>query len=188
MGGFVVFLLLLLVVAIVLRIDVFMTIVYLFMGVYLLSRFWTQRIKKNLEVGQAFADHVFSGESVTLDIIIKNAGWLPIPWLLVMETLPVELTPPVPAELLHLKRERDKLDRSLGGMAISTPRPYAVGTVLKVRVIQHADNMDWVGLRVRSSCGQGKRWKLGCQFVSTPAFRPDAFPNLVGSIVLDGTR
>ena len=102
MGGFVVFLLVLLIVAILLRIDFFVTIVYLFMGVYVMSRFWTQRIKKNLDVQQQFVDHVFSGDTVTLDITIKNAGWLPIPWLLITETLPVELTPPVPAELLHL--------------------------------------------------------------------------------------
>lgn len=102
MGGFVAFLLLLLVVAIVLRIDFFITIVYLLMGVYVLSRFWAQGIKKNLDVQQKFADHVFSGDTVTLDLTIKNAGWLPIPWVLAMQTLPVELTPPVPPELLHL--------------------------------------------------------------------------------------
>src|SRR5215470_12686468 len=103
MGGFVAFLLIMLVVAAVLRIDFFFTIVYLFVGIYLLSRFWVQSIKKNLMVSRKFTGHVFSGESVTLELTVVNTGWLPIPWLLVAETLPAELTPPVPPELMRLR-------------------------------------------------------------------------------------
>ena len=108
MGGFVAFLLIMLVVAAALRIDFFFTIVYLFAGIYLLSRFWVQAIKKNLRVSRAFADHVFSGETVTLDLTVANTGWLPIPWLLVTETLPAELTPPVPPELLRLRGHEER--------------------------------------------------------------------------------
>lgn len=102
MGGFVGFLLILLVIAVVLKIDLFFTVVYLFAGVYILSRFWSQRIKANLHVERRFTDHVFSGDTVTLDLVVKNKGWLPIPWIVATESLPSELTPPMPSELLRL--------------------------------------------------------------------------------------
>jgi len=102
MGSYIVALLVMLVIAIVLRVDLFFTIVYLFAGVYVLSRFWSQRIRSSLRVERHFTDHVFSGDTATLDLIISNAGWLPIPWLVATESLPSELTPPMPSALLRL--------------------------------------------------------------------------------------
>jgi len=103
MGAFVAFLLILLVVAVTLRIDFFFTIVYLFAGVYVLSRFWSQRIKKSLHVQRTFIDHVFSGDTASVDLVIGNTGWLPIPWIVATESVSPELSPPLSSELLRLR-------------------------------------------------------------------------------------
>src|SRR5690349_3423562 len=102
MRGFVPFLLVLLALAIMLRIEFFFSIFYLFAGLYLLSQFWIGRIKRGLAVDRQFNDHVFSGESVTVELTLANSSWLPVPWVEVVETLPAELTTPWQPDLVHL--------------------------------------------------------------------------------------
>jgi uncharacterized protein (DUF58 family) len=102
MDGFVPFLLILFVLAVILRVESFFTIFYLFAGVYLLSRFWVGRIKRSLRAEACFASRVFPGDRVTIELTVKNTGWLPIPWIEVIEPLPAELTPPWQPDLMHL--------------------------------------------------------------------------------------
>jgi uncharacterized protein (DUF58 family) len=103
MRSFVPFLLILFVIAAFLRVDFFFTIVYLFFAVYLLSRLWTRRTVHHLRVQRRFTDRAFCGEQVTVDTVVHNAGWLPIPWLEVHESLPIELTvPPFYCEVVSL--------------------------------------------------------------------------------------
>lgn len=86
------FLVVFLIIAAVLRIDFFFSIAYLFFAVYLLSHLWTQRLWVRLTAARAFADHAFLGDQVAVDLDVHNAGWLPIPWLEMRESLPVRLT------------------------------------------------------------------------------------------------
>src|SRR5579859_8189564 len=102
MGGFVPFLLILFVLGVVLRIDFFFTIFYLFTGIYLLSRFWIGSIKTGLHADRRVTSHAFIGDPVTLELTIKNRSWLPIPWVELMVTLPAELTTPWQPELARL--------------------------------------------------------------------------------------
>jgi uncharacterized protein (DUF58 family) len=103
MRNFVLFLLLLFVIAAFLRVDFFFTIVYLFFAVYLFSRLWTQRTVDRLRVQRRFTDRAFPGERVTVDLTVQNTGWLPVPWLEVHESLRVELTvPPFYREVVSL--------------------------------------------------------------------------------------
>ena len=108
MRNFVPFLLILFVIAALLRVDFFFTIVYLFFAVYLLSRLWTPRTVKHLHVQRRFVNRAFPGDSVKVDLTVHNVGWLPIPWLEVHESLRVELTaPPFYREVVSLgPRER----------------------------------------------------------------------------------
>ena len=46
MGNFIVFIIILFILAALLRIDFFFTILYLFVGVYIISRFWSRRTFK----------------------------------------------------------------------------------------------------------------------------------------------
>jgi uncharacterized protein (DUF58 family) len=103
MHRFVPFLLTLFVIAAFLRVDFFFTIVYLFFGVYLLSRLWTRRMLEQLRVQRYFVDHSFFGDQVTVNVTVQNASWLPIPWLEVHEALPVQLiVPPFHRQVISL--------------------------------------------------------------------------------------
>jgi uncharacterized protein (DUF58 family) len=108
MRNFVPFLLFLFVIAALLRVDFFFTIVYLLFAVYLLSRLWTKRMVDHLRVQRRFVDRAFLGDRVTVDLTVHNVGWLPVPWLKVHESLRVELTvPPFYREVVSLgPRER----------------------------------------------------------------------------------
>jgi len=105
MTGFVPFLLILFLIAAILRVDFFFTIVYLFFAVYALSRLWTQRTVGSVQVKRRFTDHAFSGDQVAVDVTVHNTGGLPVPWMAVHESLPVELTaPPFHRQVLSLGR------------------------------------------------------------------------------------
>jgi uncharacterized protein (DUF58 family) len=68
------------------------TIIYLFLGIYIISLFWTRQSAKNISCERKFEKRAFWGEDVPVLLEIRNKGWLPIPWLLVYESLPVELS------------------------------------------------------------------------------------------------
>jgi uncharacterized protein (DUF58 family) len=68
------------------------TIIYLFLGIYIISLFWTRQSAKNISCERKFEKRAFWGEEITVQLEIRNKGWLPIPWLLVYESLPVELS------------------------------------------------------------------------------------------------
>jgi uncharacterized protein (DUF58 family) len=115
MRSFVPFLLILFLIAAFLRVDFFFTIVYLLFAVYLLARLWTRRTTEHLRVERHFADHAFPGDKVVVDLVLQNSGWLPVPWLEVHESLPVELAvPPFYREVVSLApRERRRFHYTL---------------------------------------------------------------------------
>ncbi len=88
------FLFVLLLVAAILRVDFYFTIVYLFLAVYVVSRIWTRQSVDQLEIERQFPARAFAGDSVTATLTVRNEGWLPVPWLTVHESLPVELSSP----------------------------------------------------------------------------------------------
>jgi uncharacterized protein (DUF58 family) len=92
MRNFVPFLLIVFFIAALLRMDFFFTIAYLFFAIYLLARLWMRGTVDHLHVQRRFTDHAFTGDQVTVDVSLRNTGWLPIPWVEVHESLPVELT------------------------------------------------------------------------------------------------
>lgn len=81
----------LLVIAAVVKGGFALSILYLFLGIYIISLFWTRQSARNITCERKFEKRVFWGEEVTVRLEIRNNGWLPIPWLLVYESLPVEL-------------------------------------------------------------------------------------------------
>ncbi|MGE5602580.1 MAG: DUF58 domain-containing protein [Nitrososphaerales archaeon] len=85
-------LLLLLLVAIVLRMDIIFYLVYVLAGAYVLARWWAVRSLKHLQVSRRFTDHIFTGESSTVEISITNRSVLPAPWVRYDESSPVTLS------------------------------------------------------------------------------------------------
>ena len=92
MSNFVLFIFVLFILAAILRVDFFFTILYLFVGVYILSRLWTNQMVKQLVSSRHFENRAFLGDEITVTITVKNEGWLPIPWLMVHETYPLNLS------------------------------------------------------------------------------------------------
>jgi hypothetical protein len=57
------------------------------------------------------------------------------------------------------------VNRSRGGLCLSTPQPVGVGQILGVRSEQFPESLLSVRVRVRHCKQKGNCWHLGCQFV-----------------------
>jgi uncharacterized protein (DUF58 family) len=88
----VVFLVILLVVGAFVKGGFVLTVLYLLLGVYIISLVWIRQSAKNISCEREFEKRVFLGEDVPIHLKIQNAGRLPIPWLYVYESLPSELS------------------------------------------------------------------------------------------------
>lgn len=103
MRRFLPFLIGLFLVAALLRIDFYFTLAYLFFGLYLLARTWTRRGLASLRFERRFPPRVFVGDDTNVTVAVTNPGRLPVPWLQVHESLPVDLaTPPLHQAVLSL--------------------------------------------------------------------------------------
>lgn len=103
MRRFIPFLLFLFVVAVVLRIDFFFTIAYLFFILFVLARLWIARGLQQVHFERHYVRRAFSGDEVQVEVQVRNRGRLPVPWLQVHESLPVELvSPPFHTEVFSL--------------------------------------------------------------------------------------
>ena len=97
------FLIILFLIAAVLRIDFFFTIGYLFFILYVLARLWTRNNLKQVQFHRRFTGRAFAGDDVTVKVEVHNRGRLPVPWVQVHESLPVELvSPPFHQEVFSL--------------------------------------------------------------------------------------
>jgi len=78
--------------AILLRMDIIFYLVYVLTGVYALSRHWAARSLTLLHVERRFTDHIFSGETATVQITVRNRSRLPVPWVRFDEAAPAEVS------------------------------------------------------------------------------------------------
>lgn len=76
------------------RIDFFFYILYLLFGIYFLAGVWVDRAVKGLHVTHAFEERAFLGERIPVTIRLENRTWLPILWLRLHESLPIQLKAP----------------------------------------------------------------------------------------------
>jgi hypothetical protein len=91
MNGFVGLLLALLMVAFLLRLDFVFYILYVCLGVYAWSRWYTPRALRQLRIGRHFARRAFWGETVPVTLVLSNENRLPMPWIEFVESVAVEL-------------------------------------------------------------------------------------------------
>jgi len=110
-------LLLLLVVAVLLRVDFVFYLIYLVAGVYIFSRWLPGRNLRRLRVRRRYSDHAFLAERVPVELEVENTGWLPVPWLRLDETSPTALAVADPLrQVLSLRpKERTVLHYELMG-------------------------------------------------------------------------
>jgi uncharacterized protein (DUF58 family) len=86
------FLVVLLAVAFFTRLDFFFYLLYALSGIYILGRMWARRSISAVVLERAHERRVFWGETFDVRIEVQNRGWLPVLWLRVHDTVPVELT------------------------------------------------------------------------------------------------
>jgi uncharacterized protein (DUF58 family) len=102
------FLLILFLIAVVLRLNMFFAVLYLFLALALMSYFWMGRREERVYAARRFVDRAFFGDRVRVDLTVHNSSWLPIPWLQLHESLPIDLfSPPMKGRVVSLRpRER----------------------------------------------------------------------------------
>ncbi|MSP14291.1 MAG: DUF58 domain-containing protein [Chloroflexi bacterium] len=94
MASQILFLLVLLGVAALYRVDFFFYILYLMSGSYLLSRWWSRHSLGRLACERQHHSHAFLGEQVPVTLVLTNRSALPIPWVRIHDSLPVALSTP----------------------------------------------------------------------------------------------
>ena len=97
------------VIAALMRIDTYFSILYVFIGAYLLGRIWTAASMRQLIAKRKFVNRAFPGEEISVELYVYNKGWLPIPWLEVHDSLPVEMiSPPFYSKVITLGGQAEK--------------------------------------------------------------------------------
>lgn len=84
-------LLILFIVGSVLRMDWIYYLAYVIGGVYLFSHLSVRRSLGNLTIKRTFMDKTFVGQQIQVRLELTNRAWLPAPWIVVEERVPLEL-------------------------------------------------------------------------------------------------
>jgi uncharacterized protein (DUF58 family) len=91
MGDYIPFFIFLFIFAILLRDEFVFTVLYLFLGLYLIGRWTSKRAIGKLAIRRDYTTRAFIGEDVPVHLEIANLTWLPVVWLRIQDALPVEL-------------------------------------------------------------------------------------------------
>lgn len=81
-------------IAVLLRVEFFFYVLYLLFGVYVLAQIWSRRALRQFSFARRYANRVFRGETVEVELEVVNRGLLPLPWVRINERLPIELASP----------------------------------------------------------------------------------------------
>ena len=93
MRGLLPFLIALLVVAFVTKVDFFFYLLYALAGIYVLGRLWAGRSLAAVHLSRRHDRRAFWGERTVVHIDVHNRSILPVLWLKVADTVPAELAP-----------------------------------------------------------------------------------------------
>lgn len=78
-------------IAALLRMDWVYYLVYVVGGIWVFSHWWVRRSLTNLSVERQMVHHAFPGEKLRATVKLRNASWLPLPWLHIQDLVPLEL-------------------------------------------------------------------------------------------------
>jgi uncharacterized protein (DUF58 family) len=99
----------LLVIALLLRLDFVFYVVYVVGGIWLLARWSSPRGMARLEIRRDFVDHAFLGETIPVRLDLRNPTRLPIPWLRISEALPTDLAASERIQRIYTLRPRERV-------------------------------------------------------------------------------
>ena len=95
MGDYIFFFALVLVfLAALLRADFVLTLIYLLIGVFITGRWWSQRALNSVTARRVMPERAFLGEKIPVRLELENKSLLPVVWLQLHESIPVELRIP----------------------------------------------------------------------------------------------
>jgi uncharacterized protein (DUF58 family) len=117
MRGLLPFLIVLLVVAFVTKVDFFFYLLYALSGIYVLGRLWARRSLAAVLLSRHHDRRVFWGERFIVQIKVHNRSLLPVLWMRLVDTVPAELASGVAFRqvISLLPRERMRLRYTLVG-------------------------------------------------------------------------
>lgn len=87
-------LILLLLIAIFFQVDFFFNVLYLVVGAWLLGQAWVTYALRHLVTQRQFDRRAFHGDTLPVRVTLTNTGRLPLTWLTVQDSLPVDLINP----------------------------------------------------------------------------------------------
>lgn len=99
----------LLLIALLLRLDFVFYALYVVGGIWLLARWATPRSMKALAVQRSFVSHAFLGETIPVTLHLHNPTRLPMPWLKVNESLPLDLAAAEKIDRIYTLRPREQI-------------------------------------------------------------------------------
>jgi len=82
----------LMILAVLLRAESALTVLYMIVGTFLIGFWWNKRAIRHIEFKREYDDHVFLGEKIDVDLTIKNQSFLPILWLEIHESTQANLS------------------------------------------------------------------------------------------------
>jgi uncharacterized protein (DUF58 family) len=88
------FVVVILVMAALLQEDYLFTVLYLFAGAYALGRWWSRKAIQSVRVQRTFQPRAFLDEEIPVQLELASTSLLPVVWLRLHESLPVELAVP----------------------------------------------------------------------------------------------
>jgi len=88
---FFVLLVILFVLAVFLRLDWIYYLIYVVGGIWVFSHWQTRRSLSHVNIQRRMPTRAFSGETVDAEVILHNTSLLPLPWVRVQESAPLDL-------------------------------------------------------------------------------------------------
>jgi len=89
------YLLLLFLIALLFHATFLLYVVYALFAALLLARLWARRALRGIVTTRRLDDHAFLDDEIPVALELRNAGRLPVTWVLARESLPVELAGPL---------------------------------------------------------------------------------------------
>ncbi len=91
MADYVPFIIFLMILAVFLEAESALTVLYLIVGIFILGLWWNKRAIKHVQIRREYEKRAYLGDEIDVNLTIQNNSILPILWLEINESLPVNL-------------------------------------------------------------------------------------------------
>lgn len=172
MSLYITLIILFLIVAIFLQVDFVYYIVYVCVGIWLWARWLVPRQLKRIEVSRQNPQRVFWNERFSAQITVHNEGWLRLPWLLIRDSVPLELRIGSQINDIVTLRGREKATLSvnlagkrrgrftIGPLRVSTSDVFGLGKT-RVRMFPTTDIIVYPRIHTLKSLGLPSKLPFG---------------------------